>query len=85
MDGETSSKHYLQHLENKELKLPSLDRGLQATLHKGQTLSMEGTNVIRVPFGIRQPQKQRPAKPERMATLVLPLQPQDNPTPPQAA
>ncbi len=85
MDSETSVKHCFPGQDNKELKLPCLDQGLQATLHKGQTLAMEGTNVIRVPFGIRQPQKQRPERPERMATLVLPLQPQDNPTPPQAA
>ena len=85
MDSDTSGSRCFQLLENNELRLPSLDGGLQATLHKGETLTMEGTNVIRVPFGIRQPQKQRPANPKRMATLVLPLQPQDNPTPPQAA
>ena len=85
MDSDTSSNQCFQLLENTDLKLPLLDGGLQATLHKGQTLTMEGTNVIRVPFGIRQPQRQRPEKPERMATLILPLQPQDNPTPPQAA
>ena len=65
--------------------LPVLNGGLQDTLHQGQTLNVDGTNVIRVPFGIRQPQKQRPERPDRWVTLVLPLQPNDNPTPPQAA
>ena len=85
MDSDKSRNHSLQLLEKDDLKLPLLEGSLQATLHRGKTLAMDGTNVIRVPFGIRQPQKQRPQKPERMATLVLPLQPQDNPTPPQAA
>ncbi len=43
------------------------------------------TNVVRVPFGIRQPQKQRPQRPESFITLVLPLQPSDSPTPPPQA
>ena len=85
MDSDNSNNHSLQLKEDKDLKLPSLDCGLNAALHNGQTLTSEGTNVIRVPFGIRQPRKQRPEKPERMATLILPLQPQGNPTPPQAA
>ena len=67
------------------LQLPELPECLQAALGRGHTLVIEGTNVVRVPFGVRRPRRQRPARPERWATLVLPLQPHGSPTPPQAA
>ncbi len=67
------------------LQLPELPECLQEALGRGHTLAIEGTNVVRVPFGVRRPRRQRPARPERWATLVLPLQPQGSPTPPQAA
>ena len=67
------------------LQLPELPECLQAALGRGHALAIEGTNVVRVPFGVRRPRRQRPARPERWATLVLPLQPQGSPTPPQAA
>ena len=57
------------------------------TLPEGQTLRVEGTNVVRVPFGVRRPLRTRPARPEHWATLVLPFQfiGGPTPTPPQAA
>ena len=63
-------------------QLPPLDRSLA----QGQTLRVEGTNVVRVPFGVRQPRRSRPARPERWATVVLPFQAGGStPPPPQAA
>ena len=44
--------------------------------------SVEGTNVIRVPFGKRLPKKQRPQKNQNIATLILPINTFINPTPP---
>ena len=44
--------------------------------------SVEGTNVIRVPFGKRLPKKQRPDKNQNIATLILPINTFLNPTPP---
>ena len=44
--------------------------------------SVEGTNVIRVPFGKRLPKKQRPEKNQNIATLILPINTLINPTPP---
>ena len=44
--------------------------------------SVEGTNVIRVPFGKRFPKKQRPDKNQNIATLILPITTYINPTPP---
>ena len=47
--------------------------------------SVEGTNVIRVPFGKRLPKKQRPDKNQNIATLILPINTFVNPTPPHVA
>jgi len=52
------------------------------------TQRVEGTNVIRVAFGVRHSRRWRPARPEHWATLVLPFQDGGGgggPTPPQAA
>ena len=56
------------------------------TLASGQTLRVDGTNVVRVPFGVRRPRRNRPARPERWATVVLPfVAGGSTPPPPQAA
>ena len=47
-----------------------------------QVNPVEGTNVIRVPFGKRLPKKQRPVKNQNIATLILPISTYNNPTPP---
>jgi len=55
-------------------------------LASGETLRVEGTNVVRVPFGVRRPRRSRPARPERWATVVLPfVAGGSTPPPPQAA
>ena len=55
-------------------------------LFTDQTLRVDGTNVVRVPFGVRRAQRVRPARPERWATLVLPfVAGGSTPPPPQAA
>jgi hypothetical protein len=55
----------------------------------GQTGShaVEGTNVVRVPFGVRQARRRKPQRPDHWATLVLPFQAGGGggPTPPWAA
>ena len=80
-----NSKAARQAPSRDSLQLPELPECLQAALGRGHTLSVEGTNVVRVPFGVRRPRRERPERPERWATLVLPFQPQGSPTPPQAA
>ena len=65
--------------------LPQLPEGLESAFNRGHTLSIEGTNVVRVPFGARQARRTRPERPDHWATLVIPLQPIGNPTPPPAA
>lgn len=51
----------------------------------GQILRVEGTNVLRVPFGVRRARRTRPQRPDHWATLVLPFQGQGDPTPPPHA
>ena len=85
MDSDNSRGQTSQLPEINELKLPSFSDGLESVFSQGNTLKVDGTNVVRVPFGIRQPRKQRPELPERVATLVLPFQPVDSPTPPPHA
>ena len=68
-----------------EVSLPSFSNCFESALNKGELLQVAGTNVIRVPFGVRQPKRKRPAKVSTWATLVLPLQPFDSPTPPPHA
>ena len=67
-------------------ELPPLAGSLQHLSARGETLRVEGTNVVRVPFGVRRPRRARPARPERWATVVLPFQAGGStPPPPQAA
>ena len=79
-------KIQLLGVNNTKPNLPSFKETFQSLLETGQSINVEGTNVVRVPFGIRQPLKKRPQRPDHWATIVLPLQPgSPPPTPPQAA
>jgi len=46
------------------------------------TTRVEGTNVVRVPFGVRRARRRRPARPDHWATLVLSFQAGGGSTPP---
>ena len=63
--------------------------GLVSSLGSGQGARamgpVEGTNVVRVPFGVRHARRVRPKRPDHWATLVLPFQPGVDPTPPPQA
>ena len=86
MDKKRTTLLHPEKLIDKDfVNLPSFSESLASAFDRGKSLNIEGTNVVRVPFGIRQPLKQRPERPERWATLVLPLQPVDSPTPPPQA
>ena len=85
MKKDTEIAQFRKRALNDELILPSFSEGLESVLSSGKSLKVEGTNVIRVPFGVRQPIKKRPERPERLATLVLPFQPLGSPTPPPQA
>ena len=83
MDRDNINKTLSSHSEGPSL--PQLPEGLESAFNRGHTLSIEGTNVVRVPFGVRRPRRDRPERPEHWATLVIPLQPVGDPTPPPAA
>ena len=52
-----------------------------------QATHVDGTNVVRVPFGVRRARRVRPQRPDHWATLVLPFVAGGGggPQPPQAA
>lgn len=56
-----------------------------AALRVEGTVQVEGTNVVRVPFGVRQSRRVRPQRPDHWATLVLPFHAGGQPTPPPQA
>jgi len=74
-----------QIVDKAEISLPSFSEGLEFAMSSGKSLPVDGTNVVRVPFGVRHPQKKRPERPQRWATLVLPFHPIGTPTPPPQA
>ena len=88
LSGDTMDRDITTNLGLGPLQGPSLPlfpEGLESALNRGHTLSIEGTNVVRVPFGVREARRIRPERPDHWATLVIPLQPIGNPTPPPAA
>ena len=88
LSGDTMDRDNTTNLGLDPLQVPSLPQlpeGLESAFNRGHTLSIEGTNVVRVPFGVRAARRTRPERPDHWATLVIPLQPIGNPTPPPAA
>ena len=83
MDRDNNQKSALSCIEGHAL--PQLPEGLESAFNRGRAMSIEGTNVIRVPFGARRSRRSRPERPDHWATLVLPFQPVGDPTPPPAA
>ena len=82
-DTLTESCRFQKKLDR--LTLPTFPEGLEFALSSGKSFQVEGTNVVRVPFGIRRPIKRRPERPQRWVTLVLPFQPLGSPNPPPQA
>lgn len=52
---------------------------------KAELTKTELTNLVRVPFGMRRPKRQRPQRPDHWATVVIPFQLGSDPTPPPQA
>ena len=70
----------VKHLPTNNLDLPNFVNNFAG--NNSKVSSVEGTNVIRVPFGKRLPKKQRPDKNQNIATLILPINTYIDPTPP---
>ena len=72
----------LKQLPVKNVNLPNF---VNNSGDNSNICSIEGTNVIRVPFGKKFSKKKRPEKNQNIATLILPLSSYNDPTPPHVA
>ena len=77
MKKDSSKDRKLKYLSNNSVKLPEFINHGDVDL-----ISLEETNVIRVPFGRRLSKKKRPEKNQHIATLILPITSLNSPTPP---
>ena len=73
----------VKHLPIKNVDLPNFVNNFSD--NNSNVFSIEGTNVIRVPFGKRFSKKKRPKKNQNIATLILPISSYGSPTPPFVA
>ena len=79
MRKDSSKDEKIKDFSSNFIKLPDFVEKLKNT---NEVFSVVGTNVIRVPFGIRAPRRKRPEKNQNIATLVLPITSINSPTPP---
>ena len=77
MNKDSSKNHKIKYLTRNSVKLPNF-----VDNNNLDSLPIEGTNVIRVPFGVRLSKKKRPVKNQNIATLILPITSFNSPTPP---
>ena len=77
--GKKSKNEKVKQLLNKKVNLPDF---IDDVLFSEDVSVVEGTNVIRVPFGVRLSRKKRPEKNQNIATLVLPITSVQSPNPP---
>ena len=77
MKKDSSQDRKVQYLSKNSVRLPEFVNQEEIDL-----TSLEGTNVIRVPFGRRLSKKKRPEKNQHIATLILPINSISSPTPP---
>tara|TARA_Y100001978_G_C23633231_1_gene404495 strand:- start:667 stop:918 length:252 start_codon:yes stop_codon:yes gene_type:complete len=79
MTKDSSKDEKIKHFASNFVELPDFVEKFTST---NEVFSVSGTNVIRVPFGIRSPRRKRPEKNQKIATLVLPITSINSPTPP---
>jgi len=77
MKKDSTKNRKVQYLSNSSVKLPEFINNEEIDI-----VSIEETNVIRVPFGRRLSKKKRPEKNQHIATLILPITSVNSPTPP---
>ena len=79
MKKDSSKDEKIKKFSSNHIKLPDFVGKLS---NSNEVFPVAGTNVIRVPFGIRAPKRKRPEKNQNIATLVLPITSINSPTPP---
>ena len=77
MKKDSAKCRKVQFSSNNSVELPEFIKHEEIEL-----ISLEETNVIRVPFGRRLSKKKRPEKNQHIATLILPITSLNSPTPP---
>ena len=77
MKKDSSKDHKIKYLSRNSVKLPEFINHEDINI-----ISIEETNVVRVPFGRRLSKRKRPAKNQHIATLILPITSVNSPTPP---
>tara|TARA_Y100000589_G_scaffold274036_1_gene267663 strand:+ start:255 stop:503 length:249 start_codon:yes stop_codon:yes gene_type:complete len=82
MSKDSSKDEKTKHFASNFVKLPDF---VEKPGKDNEVFSVAGTNVIRVPFGIRVPRRKKPEKNQNIATLVLPITSVNSPTPPFVA
>tara|TARA_Y100001968_G_C18763394_1_gene438815 strand:+ start:61 stop:321 length:261 start_codon:yes stop_codon:yes gene_type:complete len=85
MKSKSSSESVTKLHDSSKLNLPDFLNDKNKVLTKEEIFNVEGTNVIRVPFGTIQPKKKRPEKINSWPTLILTLNTIDCPNPPPHA
>ena len=75
-----SNKDTIKYFSKDKLELPNFVHN--DNHDNSEVQSIEDTNVIRVPFGIRLSKKRRPKKNQNIATLILPITSINSPNPP---
>ena len=73
----------VKHLPIEKVNLPNFVDNFSGD--NSNICPIEGTNVIRVPFGKKFSKKKKPEKNQNIATLILPLNSYSSPTPPHVA
>ena len=77
MKKDSPKNRKVQYLLSNSVKLPEF-----ISNDEKDHISLNETNVIRVPFGRRLSKKKRPVKNQHIATLILPITSISSPTPP---
>ena len=77
-----SKNQKVTYFLNGKVDLPEF---INESIENNEIQSIEGTNVLRVPFGIRLSKRKRPEKNQSIATLVVPITSCGTPPPPFVA
>ena len=79
MNKDSSKDEKIKDFSSNFVKLPDF---VEKSTNTNEVFTVAGTNVVRVPFGLRSPKRKRPEKNQNIATLVLPITSTNSPTPP---
>ena len=79
MNKDSSKDEKIKVFSSNFVELPDF---VENSKNTNEVFSVAGTNVVRVPFGIRIAKRKRPEKNQNIATLIVPITSINSPTPP---